>query len=77
MDETRYSFEVLDKVSVYPVDFMERRRRNLGISWHPKGYTLEEARAILGGSIKPRNKINPRAYKALELWDKLNAPRTD
>ena len=73
MEETRYRFDVLEKVSVCDKQFLEQRRRTLGIEWRANGYTLDECKKILGSSVKPRKQINPRAYKALELWARLNA----
>ena len=72
--ETRYSFDQISKVSGIAVYRLEERRRQLRVDWHPKGYTLEEVKKILcGHPLCERSMITPRAYKALELWDKLNA----
>ena len=74
MDGTRYSFDQISKVSGIAVYRLEARRRQLRVDWHPKGYTVEEVKKILcGASLLERDKINPRAYKALELWARLNA----
>ena len=73
MDDTLYSFALMEKISVYPKQFLEQRRKDLGIDWRQTGYTLDECKKILGKSVKPRNEINPRAFKALELWARLNA----
>lgn len=72
MNETRYSFDQISKVCGIPDYQLERRRRELGMVWQPKGYTVEEVKQMLGGVRLPsREKINPRAYKALALWERL------
>ena len=72
MSGTRYSFEQISKVSGITVYRLEERRRQLGVEWHPKGYTVEEVTRILcWHPLLEREKINPRAYKALELHDRL------
>ena len=74
MDETRYTLAQAAIVSgLWPTDLNERRKLKI-IPWRQHGYTLDEIRTILGGHhLKPRDQINPRAYKALELWDRLGA----
>ena len=72
MNDTRYSFDQIHTVSGIAVYRLEERRRQLGVSWHPKGYTVEEVNRILcGHPLLEREKINPRAYKALELHERL------
>lgn len=72
MDGTRYSFDQISKVSGIAVYRLEERRRQLGVFWHPKGYTVEEVNRILcGHPLLKRAEINPRAFKALELLDRL------
>ncbi len=74
MDGTRYRFDQISKGNGIAVCRLEERRRQLSVDWHPKGYTVEEVKKILcGASLLERDKINPRAYKALELWARLNA----
>ena len=77
MDGTRYMFDQISKVSGIAVYRLKERRRQLGVDWHPKGYSLKEVKKILcGHPLLERAAINPRAYKALELWDKLSADQS-
>ena len=77
MDETRYTFDQISKVSGIAVYRLEERRRMLAVMWHPKGYGLKEIKKILcGHPLLERAAINPRACKALELWDRLNADQS-
>ena len=72
MNDTRYSFDQIHTVSGIAVYRLEERRRQLGVSWHPKGYTVGEVNRILcGHPLLERAEINPRAFKALELYDRL------
>ena len=74
MNETRYTLAQAALISgTDPATLNDIRRIRL-IDWRQKGYTLDEIRTILAGHpLLPRDQINPRAYKALELWDRLNA----
>lgn len=73
MDETRYSFDQISKASGIERYLLEERRKQAGVPWHAKGYTVEEVIEILqGATLWEYAMINPRAYKAQELWDKLN-----
>lgn len=70
--ESRYLFDTISKVCDIPVYRLEARRRLFNLNWHPKGYTLEEVqRLLMGVTLRTRDEINPRAYKALELLDRL------
>ena len=73
MDETRYTLaQAALATGLDVMTLNERRKDKLG--WRQKGYTLEEIRILVAGHpLKPRDQINPRAYKALELWARLNA----
>ena len=72
MNEPRYTAAQIALVAgTDPAYIMELRRLHL-VEWRQKGYTLEEVRAILKGiPLLEREKINPRAYKALDLLDRL------
>ena len=70
--DTRYRFDQISKVSGIAVYRLEERRRQMGVDWDAKGYTLAEVKKILcGHPLIERSTINPRAYKALELYDRL------
>lgn len=72
MEETRYSFDQISKVSGIDVYVLERKRRASSMAWQPKGYTVEEIKQMLGSApLLRREEINPRAYKALVLWEQL------
>ncbi len=72
-EETRYTFDQIGRVTGLPMNTLEYFRKNRNLWWHPKGYTLEEVRKMLHGyPLVERESINPRAYKALELYDRLN-----
>jgi len=69
---TRYRWEQISKVTGLPVHRLEEKRRFTRVDWNANGYTVDEVRAILmGAPLLPREQINPRAFKALELWDRL------
>ena len=72
MEEPRYTAAQIALVAgTDPAYIMELRRLHL-VEWHQKGYTLEEVRSILKGyPLLERAEINPRAFKALELYDRL------
>ena len=77
MEETKYSFDQISKVTGLSVHRLETRRRICGVAWHPKGYTVAEIKEILiGCPLLERAKINPRAFKALELYDRLTKEGT-
>lgn len=74
MDETRYTLAQAALISGLDPETLNDIRRIRLIDWRRQGYTLGEIRTILAGyPLKPRDQINPRAYKALELWARLNA----
>ena len=73
MDETRYTLAQAALASGLDVMALNERRKDK-LEWRQKGYTLDEIKTLVAGHpLKPRDQINPRAYKALELWDRLNA----
>lgn len=72
MEETRYSFDQIAKVTGLRMSDLENRRRFSRVNWHAKGYMLNEIKTILDSyPLLNRAEINPRAYKALELYDRL------
>ena len=69
---SRYSFQLMSKVTGIPVYRLEERRRVKGMDWN-RDYDLDGVRQIIGDApLVPRESINPRAKRALELWDALN-----
>ena len=73
MDETRYTLAQAALATGLDVMALNERRKNK-LEWRQKGYTLAEIKVLVAGHpLKPRDQINPRAYKALELWDRLAA----
>jgi len=69
---SRYSFEVISKVIGVPGHLLQQSRRNKGMTWN-RDYDLDGVRQIIGDMpLVPRESINPRAHRALELWDALN-----
>lgn len=69
---SRYSFQLMEKVTGIPVYRLEARRRQEDMTWE-RDYDLEGVRQIIGDAqLVPRESINPRAHRALELWDALN-----
>jgi len=69
---SRYSFQLMSKVTGIPVYRLEARRRQEGMTWE-RDYDLDGVRQIIGDAqLVPRESINPRAKRALELWDALN-----
>lgn len=69
---SRYSFQLISKVTGIPVYRLEERRRVKGMDWN-RDYDLDGVRQIIGDMpLVPRESINPRAHRALELWDALN-----
>lgn len=69
---SRYSFEVISKVIGVPGHLLQQSRRNKGMTWE-RDYDLDGVRQIIGNMpLVPRESINPRAHRALELWDALN-----
>ena len=73
MEETRYTLAQAALATGLDVMTLNERRKDK-LKWRQKGYTLDEIKVFVAGHpLKPRDQINPRAYKALELWDRLNA----
>ena len=73
MDETRYTLAQAALATGLDVMALNDRRKDK-LEWRQKGYTLDEIKVLVAGHpLKPRDQINPRAYKALELWDRLAA----
>ena len=69
---SRYSFLLMEKVTGIPVYRLEERRWQEGMTWN-RDYDLDGVRQIIGDAqLVPRECINPRAHRALELWDALN-----
>lgn len=73
MNETRYTLAQAAMATGLDVMTLAERRKDK-MEWRQKGYTLDEIKTLVDGHpLKPRDQINPRAYKALELWARLNA----
>ena len=79
MEQTveRYSFQQISKVIGVPVQDLERMRRNQGMIWDPKGYTLEQVKQMTGGCrLRDRREMaGCRSRKALALYDLLDGER--
>lgn len=71
MNEPRYTFAQIALVSGTDPAYIAELRRQRMVEWQ-QSYTLDQVKAILKGiPLLEREKINPRAYKALELLDRL------
>ena len=71
MNEPRYTFAQIALVSGTDPAFIAELRRQRMVEWQ-QSYTLDQVKAILKGiPLLEREKINPRAYKALELLDRM------
>lgn len=71
MMEKRYTIEQISKAVGMNKETVERLRK-WRVGWSQRGYTLEEVKTILKGYPPlPREAISPRAWKALELRDRL------
>lgn len=71
MNEPRYTFAQIALVSGTDPAYIAELRRQRMVEWQ-QSYTLDQVKATLKGiPLLEREKINPRAYKALELLDRL------
>ena len=71
MNEPRYTFAQIAMVAGTDPAFIAELRRQRMVEWQ-QSYTLDQVKAILKGiPLLEREKINPRAYKALELLDRM------
>ena len=71
MNEPRYTFAQIALVSGTDPAYIAELRRQRMVEWQ-LSYTLDQVKAILKGiPLLEREKINPRAYKALELHERL------
>ena len=71
MNEPRYTFAQIALVSGTDPAYIAELRRQRMVEWQ-QSYTLDQVKAILKGiPLLEREKINPRAYKALDLLDRL------
>ena len=71
MNEPRYTFAQIALVSGTDPAFIAELRRQRMVEWQ-QSYTLDQVKAILKGyPLLERAEINPRAFKALELYDRL------
>ena len=71
MNEPRYTFAQIALVSGTDPAYIAELRRQRMVEWQ-QSYTLDQVKAILKGiPLLEREKINPRAYKALELHERL------
>lgn len=69
MNETRYTVAQMALITGTDPAYIASLRRQRMVEWQ-QSYTLEQVKAILNGiPLLEREKINPRAYKALELHD--------
>lgn len=73
IQEKRYSFAQISKVVGEDVQTLEKWRRNHNVWWHPKGYTVQEVRQIIGSPpLMEREAVeNFRSPKAKELYAML------
>lgn len=69
-EETRYTFEQISRATGVSVQRLEERRRSLGLTWHPKGYTLSEVEQMVSGCALPleHDMVGCRSKKAAELY---------
>lgn len=74
-NQPRYSFAQIAKVVGVDVQTLERWRRTRAVWWHPKGYTLEEVRVIIGMHplLEQEAIENCRSAKAKALWQLLKS----
>lgn len=71
MNEPRYTFAQIALVSGTDPAYIAELRRQRMVEWQ-QSYTLDQVKAILKGyPLLERAEINPRAFKALELYDRL------
>ena len=71
MNETRYTVAQMALITGTDPAYIASLRRQRMVEWQ-QSYTLEQVKAILNGiPLLEREKINPRAYKALELHARL------
>ena len=71
MNEPRYTFAQVAMVSGTDPAYIAELRRQRMVEWQ-QSYTLDQVKAILKGyPLLERAEINPRAFKALELYDRL------
>ena len=71
MNEPRYTFAQIALVSGTDPAYIAELRRQRMVEWQ-QSYSLDQVKAILKGiPLLEREKINPRAYKALELHERL------
>ena len=56
MDEEKYSFQQISRASGMDVQTLERNRRNMGMIWDPKGYTLAQVERMTRGCALPTEK---------------------
>lgn len=74
MDDVRYSFEQISRVTGIEVYRLESKRRQAGLAWHPKGFLLDEVRKMIRGCglVDPEVIAKTRSEKSKELYRLLS-----